>query len=117
MLNATTGRQTRPWRRFAIRAALVLLVAAAAGLAWDSSKLQAQARLATAYGARVACGCHYIGGRDLSDCRKDFEPGMRLVTLSADEPSQTVTARMLFFMRDSARYRTGQGCVPEAWAR
>ncbi|HSG35796.1 MAG TPA: hypothetical protein VLA37_14790 [Sphingomonadaceae bacterium] len=74
-----------------------------------------QAVAGTSYGARVACSCRYVGGRDLEDCRKDFEPGMELVSLSEDEGDKSVTASVLYLVSQTATYREGPGCVLEPW--
>lgn len=110
-------------RGTAVRAGGVLAVVAvvfAGVLALRWSRLGDEARLATAYGAHVACACHYIEGRPLADCRKDFEPGMALVTLSADESAHDVTARLFPLASDTATYREdgareGPGCVLAGW--
>nr|WP_246438965.1 hypothetical protein [Novosphingobium piscinae] len=84
-------------------------------LAAYARPLLATARLGAAYGARVACSCHYVAGRPLGDCREDFEPGMGLVTLSADEAARRVTARFALVLRQSATYREGWGCQLDRW--
>lgn len=73
------------------------------------------ARLGAAYGARIACSCRYVGGRGLDDCRKDFEPGMALISLSEDTAAKSVTARAPLFPGQTATFREGQGCVLEPW--
>lgn len=67
------------------------------------------------YGARVACSCRFEGGRPLGDCRKDFEDGMGLVTLSEDVDAKSVTASFPLLARQTATYREGWGCVLEPW--
>lgn len=67
------------------------------------------------YGARVACSCRFAGGRTLSDCRKDFEPGMGLMTLGEDADARSVTARAGLLFSQTATYREGWGCVLEPW--
>lgn len=69
-----------------------------------------------AYGARVACSCRFVGGRPLGDCRKDFEPGMDLITLSEDTSARSVTARFPLLAVQTATYREGWGCVLEPWS-
>ncbi len=69
----------------------------------------------TSYGARVACSCRYAGGRSLADCRKDFEPGMALVSLNEDSARKSVTARMALLYPQTATYREGSGCVLQPW--
>lgn len=107
----TRGR--RRLRRVGWLAALALVLA----LAWFWQPLGGYARIGTAYGARVACSCRYEGGRSLSDCRKDFEEGMELVTLSEDTATKTVTARFPLLASDSASYREGEGCRLKPWTR
>ncbi len=65
------------------------------------------------YGARVACGCRYIGNRSLADCKKDFEPGMELIQLSEDGATKTVTASVPLLASRSARFDPVLGCQPE----
>ncbi|MFA7586654.1 MAG: hypothetical protein WCY11_10760 [Novosphingobium sp.] len=93
---------------------VVLLVLVAAGW-WFWEMLSARALTATSVAARVACSCHHVGGRDLGDCRKDFEPGMGPVSLSADDDAKSVTARYLLFAGQTATYRSGEGCLLERW--
>jgi hypothetical protein len=69
--------------------------------------------LGVGYGARVACGCRYIGNRSLEDCRKDFEPGMEPIRLSEDAATKTVTASVPLIARRSARFDPVLGCVVE----
>ena len=71
-------------------------------------------QLGVGYGARVACGCRYIGNRSLADCKKDFEPGMELISLSEDAATKTVTASVPLIASRSARYDPVLGCVVEA---
>lgn len=69
--------------------------------------------LGVGYGARVACGCRYIGNRPLSDCRKDFEPGMELIQLSEDKGTQTIRASVPLIASRSVKYDKILGCQPE----
>lgn len=89
----------------------------AAALAWFWQPLHGYARVGAAYGARVACSCRFEGGRSLSDCRKDFEPGMELITLSEDSQAKSVTARFPLLASDTATYREGEGCRLQPWTR
>ena len=66
-----------------------------------------------AYGARMACSCRFLAGRELSDCRKDFEPGMQFVFLSEDEEEHSVTAYVPLLASQTATFRDGPGCVLE----
>lgn len=104
--------QPRRWRR---RLLLLLVLAVLATLVWVWRPLQAQGVMAASYGARIACSCRFIAGRALSDCRKDFEPGMGLVMLSEDAEARSVTAWLPLLSRQTATYRAGEGCALEPW--
>ncbi|MCW1382341.1 hypothetical protein OLX02_05855 [Novosphingobium sp. KCTC 2891] len=95
--------------------ALVVLLLVAAVLAYFWKPLHGYAITGTSYGARVACSCRFEGGRSLGDCRKDFEPGMSLVSLSEDTEAKSVTARFPLLASQTATYREGWGCVLEPW--
>jgi len=84
-------------------------------IGWFWAPLHAYARAGAAYGARVACSCRYVGGRSLSDCRKDFEPGMELIMLSEDGAAKSVTARFPLIASETATYRPLFGCRLEPW--
>jgi hypothetical protein len=90
---------------------LVAALLALAALAWFWGPLSRQAEAGAAYGARVGCSCRYVGGRSLEDCRKDFLPGMGLVSLSEDEAEKSVTGRVFPVASETAIYREGAGCV------
>ena len=94
----------------------VLVALLALWAAFGSAAL-GYARAGTAYGARVACSCRYVAGRSLQDCTKDKLAGMELVTLSDDDETKSVTARMLILASDTATYRKGYGCVLQPWDR
>jgi hypothetical protein len=103
----------RRWKRLALGLVVILV-----GLGWYYGPgLRDQAVAGTAYGARVACSCRHVGGRGLEDCRKDFEPGMGLVSLSEDAEAKSVTASVPLLASQTATYREGYGCVLETWER
>ena len=104
-----------PGRNWRLRAALILLAIVLALLATFWSALRGDASTGASYGARLACSCRFVGGRELSDCRKDFEPGMELVTLSEDAQARSVTARFAMVFSQTATYREGPGCVLQPW--
>lgn len=105
------GRKTRlPLRLFLLAAAL-----AGIGLGWFWQPLNSFAVTGASYAARVGCSCRFVGGRDLSDCRKDFEPGMELISLSQDVEARSVTARFPLLSTQTATYREGAGCVLQPW--
>jgi hypothetical protein len=109
--NPTVNRAARARRRLVG----VLAVLIAGGIGWFWQPLNGYARIGSAYGARVACSCHYLGGRSLSDCRKDFEPGMELITLSDDKEAKSVTAHFPLLASQTATYVEGAGCQLESW--
>jgi hypothetical protein len=94
--------------------AIVVLVA---GVAWFyRAPIEGYTTTGTAFGARTACSCRYIAGRELEDCEKDFEPGMELVFLSDDPETKSVTARVPLIASATATHREGFGCVLEPWS-
>lgn len=104
-------RKPRRWPRI-----LLVLGAIGAFFAWYYGEtLMSQAVTGTAYGARVACSCRFIGGRELADCEKDFEPGMGLVSLSEDQDARSVTASVPLLSSQTATFKEGYGCVIEKW--
>lgn len=92
---------------------VVLALGVAAAFLWPP--LHGYALTGASYGARVACSCRFVGGRSLGDCRKDFEPGMDLITLSEEPATRSVTARFPLVASQTATYREGWGCVLEPW--
>jgi hypothetical protein len=106
----------RPARRRWRRVILVLLALAFALAAWFRQPLGAYAMTGAAYGARIGCSCRFVEGRDLGDCRKDFEPGMHFVRLSEDTQAKSVTAGFPLAVHQTATFREGEGCVLERWS-
>lgn len=95
---------------------MAILAAIAAVLAWSyRAPIRNHALTATAFSARVACSCRHVGGRPLSQCRDDLEPGTELVMLSEDEDAKSVTARIPLLASQTATWRKGAGCVLEPW--
>ena len=114
--HATTrfGPRRGPKRGWAIWVLGALLVAGLGAWQWGAP-VRAQAEVAAAYGARTACSCRQLGGRDLASCKADFVPGMAAVFLSEDEDARSVTARVPLVASATAQYREGFGCVLESW--
>lgn len=92
-----------------ILALFVLILVAV--FAYNYNFIKGQLGVGTAYGARVACSCHYVGGRDLTDCEKDFEPGMEVIGLSLNDEKKRVTASVPLLASATAEFREGWGCV------
>lgn len=113
---ATVNPAADPRRRLRRRALWLGLAMVVGLLIWFWGPLNAYARTGAAFGARVACSCRFVGGRDLSDCKKDFEPGMELVMLSEDAAAKSVTATFPLLASEKASYRPGFGCQLEPYA-
>lgn len=81
--------------------------------AWHWSAWGRKASIAAGFGARVACSCRYVEGRDISSCKTDFEglPSMGLVHLSDRPGEHAVQASVPLLARRSARAVPGFGCV------
>jgi len=105
--------------RFGLKIVLALLgfgLAAALGLGlWKGPRLAKDALTGASFGARIACSCRFVEGRPLDQCKSDFEPGMSMVMLSADESAKRVTARVPLIASQTATFRPGEGCVLEKW--
>ncbi len=114
----TTSQPKSRKGRVALYVLVLFILILAAVFAYNYSFIKGQLGIGTAYGARVACSCHYIGGRDLTDCEKDFEPGMEVIGLSLDDEKRRVTASVPLLASATAEFREGWGCVilPEAEA-
>ena len=97
--------------RIALYAAALFLLILIALFAYNYNSIKGQLDIGTAYGARVACSCHYVGGRDIEDCSKDFEPGMEVISLTLDDERKRVTASALLMESATAEFREGWGCV------
>ncbi|ASK88822.1 hypothetical protein [Sphingorhabdus sp. SMR4y] len=95
----------------ALYAVALFLIVLVALFAYNYNSIRGQLDVGTAYGARVACSCHYVGGRDIEDCRKDFEPGMEVINLSINDERKRVTASALMMESATAEFREGWGCV------
>lgn len=100
------------WRRRLVWG-LAFIGGALLALYWPT--LGRTAQTGASFAARMGCSCRYIAGRPLGQCREDFEPGMRLVLLSEDDETRTVTARVPLLARQSATLREGEGCVSQPW--
>ena len=92
-------------------AAVVVLLAVAA-FAWVQ-QMRPVLQLGVGYGARVACGCRYLGNRPLASCAADFEPGMEAIRLREDVSEGTVTAYVPLLASRTARFDPVLGCQPE----
>ncbi len=111
------GRASLGAARWRWRVVLLIVMAAMAAAVWYWSPLNARAQAGVSYSARIACSCRHIGGRELSDCRKDLPPGMSMVMLGEDEGEKSVTARLFPVASQTAFYREGQGCMLQPYDR
>jgi hypothetical protein len=103
------NREPLRWALYALAALAVLYLA----FNWPRWKLRAE--MATGFGARIACSCRYIEGRDLESCKGDFKglEGMGLVGFSDDPAHRTVQSSVPLLARRSATFRQGYGCLPD----
>lgn len=101
-------------RTIGLAAGAVALALGAGGYGYVQS-IKPQLELGVGYAARVACGCHFIGGRSIGDCRKDFEPGMEPIQLAVDADRREVTASVPLIASRTVRYSNALGCQPEAF--
>lgn len=98
-------------RRLWIGGAAISLLALCALTACNWPSLEARAGLGAAVGARVACSCRYVEGRDMASCRTDKEPGMAIIALTDHPDEKMVEASAPLLASRSARYRPGWGCL------
>lgn len=109
--NETASKQRIGKGRMVLYILGLFMLILAAIFAYNYSFIKGQLGIGTAYGARVVCSCHYIGGRDMTNCEKDFEPGMEFIGLSQDDEKRRVTASVPLLASATAEFREGWGCV------
>jgi hypothetical protein len=107
----STQKVTMSKWRIALWGLGLVLLAAIAWFALNFADLRAQAKLATAYGAHIACSCKYIAGRTLGTCARDFEPGMEMVSITDDPALKRITASIPILASATAERRGATGCV------
>jgi len=112
---ANRAAAPRRLRRWGLAGGALVAVAVGLGTALNWPILSGDARLGAAYGAHIVCSCHFIEGRGLDDCRGDFEAGMGMVTVSADEQAKAITARVIPLASETATWRPGLGCQLGKW--
>jgi hypothetical protein len=106
-IKAASGKRPFPWV-----SGFVLLVVIGIAIWWFyGAAIRGYALAGTGYGAKNACSCRYIAGRDLKSCEADFVPGMEMVMLSEDAGAKSVTASVPLIASQTARDREGYGCV------
>jgi hypothetical protein len=105
------GTRSLPWRWVLGGVGLAFVAFGA----WKGPGLRRDALTGASIGARVACSCRYVQGRDLAQCAKDFEPGMEMISLSENSAEKSVTARFPLLASQTATFQAGAGCVLEKW--
>ena len=109
---ATATSKSRPSkRRIAAYIAFGIVVIAVIWLAFNLAELKGNAKLGSAYAAHITCSCRYIEGRSLTDCAKDMEAGMEIVSVSDDPENKRVTASVAFLAEAVAELRGKSGCL------
>ena len=112
---ATAKNRTQRSRPTWVKVLAVLALAAAA-LGWFYREpIAGLSQAGASFGARTACSCRYVAGRDLASCKQDFETGMEVVFLRDDVEEKAVTAWVPLVASETARFREGYGCVLESW--
>lgn len=111
---STRGGATGKRKRWPYVLVAIALIGLAVYFVWGET-IGKFTETGASYGARVACSCVHVGGRELEDCRKDFESGMELAMLSEDPEAKSVTVTLPPFASQTATYREGYGCVLERW--
>ena len=103
------------WRRWLIWGpVLALCLAAGAWLGLRYSSTGRQAQLATGYIAHVVCSCRFVGGRDMTSCEGDREPGTEIVEVTEDSAGRSITARVPMLASRTARFDPEYGCTLDA---
>jgi peptidoglycan/LPS O-acetylase OafA/YrhL len=97
------------WRLVAITVAILII----AFCTWHWSEWQRRAGIAAGFGARIACSCRLVEGRDIGSCRTDFRRlnGMGWVRIADAADGRGVEASVPLLARRSARIVPGFGCV------
>jgi hypothetical protein len=116
-VNRTGDRQPSRRKRNLV---LLVLLAAATVLGYSWGDLRQEARISTAYGARVACTCRYISNRALESCQGDLAAAglgrtASFMRLSENAEAKTVSAGVPLLASQSAAYTKGSGCLLEPW--
>jgi hypothetical protein len=99
-------------RRIAIGLGILLGAALVGGWLYVRS-ITPQLELGVGYAARVACGCRFVEGRSLAQCRTDFESGMEPIRLKEDAVAKSVTAYVPLIASRTARLDPVLGCQPD----
>lgn len=97
-------------KRLASGALLVTALLVAAFAVFLLPGYREQARIGSAYAARIACSCRFVAGRALGDCYTDFEPGMSPIKLREDANTRTIIANYPLLGEGRARFEDGWGC-------
>jgi hypothetical protein len=90
---------------------LILLTAVLAGGVGTLPYINAQAELGVAYGARMACSCHYVSKRPLEACKAELPASAQSVVLEADKAKGLLRAKIGSLYARSAQFTPGYGCV------
>lgn len=90
---------------------LLIIAAIAVYIFYNLASYKGNAQLGAGYASHVMCSCRYIQGRSLEDCKKDFEPGMEIVSLSDDPDNKRLSASVIFLSKAVAEHRGDFGCV------
>jgi CubicO group peptidase (beta-lactamase class C family) len=68
------------------------------------------AYIASSYASKMACSCHFISGRELSDIKKNDLYAVSFVDVNMDEKDHSVSSSIYGFAKTTAVFREGFGC-------
>lgn len=111
-----TGSAAASRRMRLLRWALIVLAALIAlYLALNWPRMMLRAHMAAGFGARMACSCRYVEGRDLKSCQSDFKglEGMALVRFRDDPEAKIMRASIPLLASRAAAFKPGFGCLPD----
>ena len=106
-----------------ITLAALIVIGAAVWQFWLKDQVEF-ADIASAYGAKQVCSCHFVAEREFDSCLGDFTEDISQVSFSVSSSQvtengvsssdRTVTASVLGGMiQDRARFEPGLGCTLE----
>jgi hypothetical protein len=93
--------------------AVVALIVAAFWQVWLKDQV-AYARIATAYGAKMACSCRFVAGREMASCRRDFTQDLSMFTFEETQTDAGRGLRVSVFsglVSGHATHTPGRGCT------
>jgi len=94
---------------------VIAVIGAVFWQAWLKDQV-AYARIATAYGAKSACSCRFVAGREMASCRGDFTQDLSMFTFADTDTDAGRGVRVSLLsglVSAHATYTPRQGCTLE----